>query len=410
MVSESDFIAAFQAYHDALQDPAAKIDTIRPLVNQHLDELIARLPGVTVQNAARQRAMIELDRIEEMTKDKAVEIAEDIEEFEEEVIAKTQALTPAAIFIEPENPAEGSPFTVGFSGNSEDPTAWIGIFSAGAPHGEHGSNWLYVNGTSQPVEGKTAGSVTFSGEQYVAGDYDARLFRNNGHELMASATFTISPQFEVTEPEPEPKDSLREAFNVFDRDGNGTIDLGELAHMMSALGENLSPEEVAKLLTDYDTDGDGVINFEEFKVIMLTPRNPSEEPVEEEPEIETTEVEMEEMSQPEVSTLSSGLSIADVESHLESLKLFGDKRRYIESLSDEVFDFTLKIEKMEKTIGIRLTDSFRGGNTCIGMIDDLGVGVRMPNTMELTLGQEVYVEAKLLEYRSVVKRFEFEHL
>ncbi|CAI8351909.1 MAG: Uncharacterised protein [Marine Group II euryarchaeote MED-G33] len=95
---------------------------------------------------------------------------------------------------------------------------------------------------------------------------------------------------------------------------------------------------------------------------------------------------------------------------MDTLKLFGDKRRYIESLSGEVFDFTLKIEKMEKTIGIRLTDEFRGGNTCIGTIDEIGVGVRMPNTMELTLGQEFYVEAKLLEYRSVVKRFEFEHL
>jgi len=28
----------------------------------------------------------------------------------------------------------------------------------------------------------------------------------------------------------------------------------------------------------------------------------------------------------------------------------------------------------------------------------------------LAVGQDVYVEAKLLEYRSVVKRFEFEHL
>ena len=37
MVSESDFIAAFQAYHDALEDPAAQIDTIRPLVNDHLE-------------------------------------------------------------------------------------------------------------------------------------------------------------------------------------------------------------------------------------------------------------------------------------------------------------------------------------------------------------------------------------
>ena len=85
MVSESDFIAAFQAYHDALEDPAAKIETIRPLVNDHLEQLIGRLPGVTVQNAARQRAMTELDRIEDMAKEKAVEVAAEGEKTEKEV-------------------------------------------------------------------------------------------------------------------------------------------------------------------------------------------------------------------------------------------------------------------------------------------------------------------------------------
>ena len=79
MVSESDFIAAFQAYHDALQDPAAKVETIRPLVNEHLEQLIGRLPGTVVQNAARQRAMTELDRIEDMAKEKAVEVAAEVE-------------------------------------------------------------------------------------------------------------------------------------------------------------------------------------------------------------------------------------------------------------------------------------------------------------------------------------------
>ena len=74
MVSESDFIAAFQAYHDALEDPAAQIDTIRPLVNEHLDALIANLPGTVVQNAARERAMAELDRIEEMAKERRLKL------------------------------------------------------------------------------------------------------------------------------------------------------------------------------------------------------------------------------------------------------------------------------------------------------------------------------------------------
>ncbi len=325
MVSESDFIAAFQAYHDALQDPAAKIDTIRPLVDDHLEQLIAKLPGTVVQNAARQRAMTELNRIEELATDKAEEIAEQLPAADEEVLA---VATPM-LFMEPENPVEGSPFTVGFSGSSGDPTAWIGIYSAGSSDNEHGSNWLYVGGSNTPGEGKTAGSVTFVGAQYVSGDYDARLFRNNGHDLMASTSFTISSEPEPeTEPEPEPE---------------------------------LEPA-------------------------------PEPEP-EPEPELQPT------------STL-----IADVVAHLDTLKLFGEKRRYVESLSDEIFDFNLRVDKMENTIGIGLSEEFRGGQTCIGEIDEIGVGVRMPNTSEMSVGQEIYVEAKLLEYRSVVKRFEFEQL
>ena len=115
-------------------------------------------------------------------------------------------------------------------------------------------------------------------------------------------------------------------------------------------------------------------------------------------------------SAPEPATTSSSEDIAAVAAHLENVKLFGEKRRYIESLSDQIFDFNLKIESMENTIGLGLGEEFRGGKTCIGTVNDIEVGVRMPNNMELQVGQEIYVEAKLLEYRSVVKRFEFEHL
>ena len=429
MVSESDFIAAFQAYHDALEDPAAQIDTIRPLVNDHLEQLIVRLPGTVVQKAARDRAMAELDRIEGMAKEQSVELAAEAQRLEGEVREKAESLRGATLFVEPAEPEEGSPFTVGFSGSSGSEHAWIGIFPEGSPNTEHGANWLYVGGSQHPGEAKTAGSLEFGGEQYVAGDYEARLFRNGAHDLMATTSFSISTtESEEFEDEirartmgheedagsevvgEESSDKMRDAFNLFDRDGNGVIDVRELGLMMNALGENMSPDEVGNMLAEADADGDGVINFEEFKVIMSMDRSvyasdPSD--VEEEV-VEEEDVPEEPASEPETSSTSG--SIADVIAHLDTLKLFGAKRRYIESLSSEVFDFNLTIESMDKTIGIGLSDEFRGGHTCIGTVDGIGVGVRMPNTMELEIGQEIYVEAKLLEYRSVVKRFEFEQL
>ena len=102
MVSEQDFISAFQAYHDALQDPSAQIDSIRPLVNDHVEQLISKLPGTVVQNAARQRAMTELDRIEEMTKKKAEEVAEKMHAAEAdnwEDSQEEQAVSPPMLFL-----------------------------------------------------------------------------------------------------------------------------------------------------------------------------------------------------------------------------------------------------------------------------------------------------------------------
>ena len=58
------------------------------------------------------------------------------------------------------------------------------------------------------------------------------------------------------------EDELREAFRVFDRDGNGFIDAAELRHVMVNLGEKLTDEEVDEMMREGDVDGDGKINYE----------------------------------------------------------------------------------------------------------------------------------------------------
>merc|ERR1711981_477010 len=60
----------------------------------------------------------------------------------------------------------------------------------------------------------------------------------------------------------------REAFELFDTDGSGSVDAKELKVAMRALGFEPKKEEIAKMIADVDDSGDGEIDFDEFMVMM----------------------------------------------------------------------------------------------------------------------------------------------
>ena len=62
---------------------------------------------------------------------------------------------------------------------------------------------------------------------------------------------------------------VREAFTLFDTDGDGTIDATELKVAMRALGfapqeDGEIEDEIARMMADIDGDGSGTIDFDEF--------------------------------------------------------------------------------------------------------------------------------------------------
>merc|ERR1739847_13832 len=61
---------------------------------------------------------------------------------------------------------------------------------------------------------------------------------------------------------------IREAFDLFDTDGSGTIDAKELKVAMRALGFEPKKEEIKKMISDIDKDGSGTIDFSEFLEMM----------------------------------------------------------------------------------------------------------------------------------------------
>merc|ERR1711881_68793 len=63
-------------------------------------------------------------------------------------------------------------------------------------------------------------------------------------------------------------EEIREAFNLFDADQSGAIDLRELKSAMRALGFEVKKEELKKMVADIDDDGSGEIDFGEFLQMM----------------------------------------------------------------------------------------------------------------------------------------------
>ncbi|KAF3432117.1 hypothetical protein FNV43_RR26856 [Rhamnella rubrinervis] len=64
-------------------------------------------------------------------------------------------------------------------------------------------------------------------------------------------------------------ENLKDAFSVYDIDGNGSISAEELHEVLRSLGDECSIAECRKMISGVDCDGDGSISFEEFKIMMM---------------------------------------------------------------------------------------------------------------------------------------------
>merc|ERR1711998_185071 len=62
---------------------------------------------------------------------------------------------------------------------------------------------------------------------------------------------------------------IHEAFNLFDKDGDGAITAKELGEVMGQMGLNPTEDDLQDMINEVDTDGSGMIEIDEFIQLMV---------------------------------------------------------------------------------------------------------------------------------------------
>ncbi|KAI4381175.1 hypothetical protein MLD38_007278 [Melastoma candidum] len=69
-------------------------------------------------------------------------------------------------------------------------------------------------------------------------------------------------------PCPSRENELREVFRRFDEDGDGKISALEIRSYFASIGEYMSHEEAQGVIDELDSDGDGLVHFDDFVRLM----------------------------------------------------------------------------------------------------------------------------------------------
>merc|ERR1712083_296004 len=97
-------------------------------------------------------------------------------------------------------------------------------------------------------------------------NFHRQKMQNRGPKTKFNANKYIRPG--LTEDEIE---EIKEAFDLFDTDGSGTIDPKELRAAMQSLGFEAKNQTIFQMISDLDKNKSGSIDFEEF-LDMMTAR------------------------------------------------------------------------------------------------------------------------------------------
>ncbi|CAO1943082.1 unnamed protein product [Urochloa humidicola] len=108
------------------------------------------------------------------------------------------------------------------------------------------------------------------GEEVSAEDAEALVASvdADGDGLLDADEFARLVQHAGVVEEEERHRGLRLAFGMYEMEGQGCITPTSLKRMLSRLGAHQEIDDCRAMICRFDLDGDGVLSFDEFKIMM----------------------------------------------------------------------------------------------------------------------------------------------
>merc|ERR1719192_362859 len=79
----------------------------------------------------------------------------------------------------------------------------------------------------------------------------------------------VAAKFMIEDDEEQMKEELKEAFRIYDKEGQGFITNDVLKEILREIDSSLTEDDLDHIIEEVDEDGSGTMDFDEFQEMMM---------------------------------------------------------------------------------------------------------------------------------------------
>lgn len=107
------------------------------------------------------------------------------------------------------------------------------------------------------------------------------------------------------------------------------------------------------------------------------------------------------------SSENAGLSLDEIINQMNEARFLNEQRELISSYKGKIFDLSFKVNSVDRTFGIGISDEYRRGNTLHVTSESHEIEVRMKNdydTSKISSGSQISLEVSVADWNGIRKR------